>query len=563
MKRLPETDRLEARLVNVGRAVAAQYLYRGFIRLLTATGAFLLLLFAADFLTRFPYWLRVGAWAAALVYGMWWFRQKALKPASRRLEAQEVSLLVERSDPSLQSRLISTLQFQASPALSPGTSADLVDGLVNQTFGLIDRVQFRRIVDTSWRGPALRKFLGVLLLVAAVILLVPTYSEAFAKRLVLPHVSYPTRTQITAIDMPDLIAYGDPIPVQVTGAGRIPELGRIVIEDDEGEDFEYDLQPTAPDAPSFTVELAALTRPATMWVELGDAVSEPIRIEPHHRPLLESIQVAIAAPAYAGEEDRTEQTGNVRVLAGSELDFTFTVSKALEEFALETNDSLQGADEPSSEDGLVWRWSTTATESFGFTLAMQDDIGLTAKDVPQYRVTAIRDRPPVIRIESPRGAAEMAPVSRIPLEFTVTDDIGVDAVRIEYVIEESSAGGDGLGYSAAPITAGREAPRKIYERIDDFGHTTYTHAGFWENSKTTVRPGQVIRFWIIAVDNHPDGQSTESAEQMLRVISTAEYRRVLWSKLGEHIDRVDEMVVEINDSERRLEDVEQGMNGQD
>jgi hypothetical protein len=550
MKRLQETDRLEHQLLALGRRVQAQHLHRGLLLLLTAAGVFLLAAFIADVLTRFPYPVRLGLLASAVGYGLWWFQRRALRPAAQRLEAQEVSLLVERAEPGLQSRLISTLQWQEQLKLDAGTSENLVEGLVSQTFGMLGSVHFERIIDTSWRGRSLLRLLLVGLIIAGLAALFPLHTLIFCQRLILPGIEYPTQTRIVSIEMPELIPLGDPIPVRITVDGVVPKLGRLLLESDDGDAIEYDLQPAEPDSPIFAVELSALSQPAVMYIEINDADAGPIRLDPTARPLLETISATITSPAYTGIEQRTEQTGNLRVIEGSRIDMTITTSKPCPGFSLlglggETADLPK----PQSDGGRAFSFSFTANESFAFSVAMKDEVGLEAADVPQYRVTVIRDRSPTIRIKQPDGSIELAPVSRAPLVFSINDDLGIKSIRIEYTVENGEVD-DGQGF-----TINRELPRTVYDRLDNVGRATFDYNGWWENARTQVVPGQIIRFWIIAEDGAPTPHISQSDEHIIRVISSAEYRRVLWSKLGEHIERVDDLVPDIKSSSGDLEDI--------
>jgi hypothetical protein len=551
IQRLPETKRLEAKLRSLGHQIQRQQLMRGMIWLSTIGLLALLGFFILDYMTRFPYPIRLLVFLGGLFAGISWYRRCYVAPNKKALNPEDVSLRVEKQHPELQDRLISTLQFQHATELGSGTSESLVEGLVRQTFERIPKIKLGTIVDTSWRPQAMKRLLIAAGLVGLMVLITPTNSFIFALRLVFPGVSYPTATRILDVDLPELIPAGDPVPVRVVADGALPELGRVHLASSTGDSIDLDLLPVADESEKYQVSLPPLQEPAEVTVHLGDADTYSVYVTPEPRPALSELSVTVDTPGYSGLGERVEKTGNLRVLTGSRLHWRFHFNKPITELSLESLTEGLHFDSPGKQEDGSWTVSMTPQASLGFQLRLHDQHGLEPRDPPTYRVTAFADQAPVIRLDQPRGITELAPPSRMPLQFTVSDDFGLGRVLVEYVIEDDDSG---FGLTAVP--PGR---RKHYQTWDKPEGRTFSFDDEWLNEKISPRPGQTLRIWIAAEDIAPKPQRAESQEISIRIISTEEYRRLLWQRLGEQVERIDDLVPEIKSSDRQLERIEDSM----
>lgn len=552
MKRLPETDRLTKDLLRVGHAVRRQAFLEG----VTAVAGYALFgamaFFLIDYLTRVPYPVRLIVLLSGIGYGIYWFKTRFYEEWRKPVDAEEVSLLVEKAEPELQSRMISTLQFQALGDLYPGVSANLVDGLVTQTFSMTGKINFNSVIDTSWVRRRLPLLGGAILLVAVVTLLVPSYVSAFAMRLVVPGVNYPTRTKILDVDIPEHIPQGDAFTIRLHVGGEVPELGKVVLHT-QADEVEMDMPADPRDPTRFSLQMPPLDAAAELTIHVGDAWHGPVDLIPVPRPHLKSITVNIEPPSYTGEQPREEDTGTVRVPAGSKLSYIVESTKPLKTIAFDIKGSVPEVP-VFSANGNTYTSNFIAEKSFGFTLSMIDENGLEARDIPTYHITVAEDRAPTIQLARPRGATELAPISRMPMEFTVKDDFAVTSVAVKYHIMTAT---DFDATESSGLGAERVVEGKPYLELTGLDKKEVTFKGRWENAKTNSLPGQLVRMWIEATDNAPTPHTVRSPEVSIRVITREEYRNLLLMRLGERMERADHIILDIQQGKRELEKIKE------
>ena len=544
MKRRAETDKLESRLLSLGRAIQGQFTKRGFGTILFGILFGIYALFVIDYLTDIPYVIRISACVIGIIYALYYFNKHYLKKARIQLSAEEVSLRVENHNPTLQSRLISLLQFQAVKKLPAGVSENLVEGMCDQAFDQVQGIRISDIVDHSWIKKHIKRIFIISLIIGATIALAPNYALAFAMRFVDPSAAYPTRTQITNLSIEKVIPAGDPFDIVVTASGELPELGNVSIYTDEAGHVEFELIKTEVEG-QYIAKIAPINVEAELTVYLGDDKIGPRTVIPTPRPLIKQLSAEIISPSYTGIEPRTEQNGNIRAFQGSKISILIEANKKLSNLDISTRTKDFELPAAQSQDGINWTIDIEAHKSFSYQIAMVDENGLESADSANYQVSIMRDRPPVIRITAPRSSAELAPVSKLPLSFKVNDDIGVDSVAIKYSVI-------GADNTEEFVEADFENAKTMME-FKNIDNKVFEFNDLWDNNKISPRTGDTIYFWVEAQDNAPSGQTQRSSERQIMIISIQDYRNKLLQKLSENVEQVDEPIIDLKDSARKLE----------
>ncbi|NRA39576.1 MAG: hypothetical protein HRU15_15655, partial [Planctomycetes bacterium] len=509
MKRRAETDKLEHLLLRIGKSIQKQIAQRGYMILLVTALSALFALFLVDFLGDIPWYIRIPLTAAALIYGLMWLNANYLRKARIPLSAQEVSLKVEKAYPDLQSRMISTLQFQEMRNLGQGVSENLAEGMVDQAFDQVSGIHMHSIVDSSWKTKQLKNLFFISALFAVSIYLFPNHMLAFAMRFIDFEYSYPTRTHINEVSINDMIPAGDSFTIEVDADGKLPEIGTITITTASNGTVEFTLtkvssdESVSPATAHYKADIAPINESVEMDIYLGDANFTARTLTPTPRPFLKSIHIDIQSPAYTNLEKHSETSGNIRVIKGSQLSFTFIASKALE--SLNIQSMTEGMELPTvqSQDNINWTFSLPAKESFSYSLSMKSSDGLESVENAKYQVSVMKDRPPVIRISQPKSTQELASVSKMPLRFKVNDDIGLDSISVKYLI--SSGGLDSSGDIDYDNALTYDQP------MQGNNDKLFTFDKIWDNKKLKLRTGDRITLWIEASDRSPDGHIQRSS----------------------------------------------------
>ena len=184
-----------------------------------------------------------------------------------------------------------------------------------------------------------------------------------------------------------------------------------------------------------------------------------------------------------------------------------------------------------------WTPRRSGTYAWSFT----DLAGAEAAVIPEpLRIQLIPDSVPGIAIAAP-GPDTVLPVDlRQPLVLRTWDDYGLD--RVELVARRVSA----FGESSEPVTL----------RIELGGTQAAVARPILDVSQWGVTPGDTIRYLARAIDNHPSGQVSETAEYVLRVPQTNELERAAQEELDRAADRVEALAEEAARAEQEARDLQ-------
>ena len=542
MKSRPETMTLLKKLVDVGRAAKRQQLLEGYMYTLTIALMVFLGFYALDYLTKIPYPIRLLFLLGGVSYTVYFIKTKYIQKYKEVVVPEDVSLEIEEAYPDLKSSLISTLQFEQKNQLPKGMSPNLIKGMVDRFYKNLSGFDFNIIIDRRWLKRLLPKHLSVLALLLLLVVFAPYYTLAYIQRLVVPNVKYPTRTVIENVVLPEVMPMGDAIEFRVETSGVQPDMGRVEIEQDTGSKVDFDLMPSDEEG-IYIAHIAPLLDKVEARIYLGDDWYGPVEIDPIPRPRISSLSVQITPPAYAKKKPTVEEGGNIKLLAGSTVLFQVTSNKKLKKVELISSDVKEGFSAFTSDQKALWTSQYAPDKSLSYSFKLTDTIGLKGRNIPTYRLSVQPDRVPVIRIIHPRETSELAPPSKAPLEFKISDDLGLSRVRILYRLSDGAS--DEVEFETM-----------VYDDKEVTG-LSYHHEGFWENSRIDVNPGQLLTVWIEATDNaEPEAGVSKSREINIPIITTAEYRTILMERLQQNVESVDDLLLDIKGSKRVLEKLE-------
>lgn len=554
MKRLSETDQLESRLDALGGSIRKQYLLEGFLKLF-GYGLFgLVFLFVLDFLTHMPFVVRLCLLLGGIITGIVWFIKNFFKKYQVKLTTEEVSLMVEKSNPTLQSRMISTLQFQATNDIKPGTSENLVEGLVNQTFQMISDVKWSNAIDKKW----VKKTMQMLAIGGGLFLLSCLLGQSsfaiFFKRFVSSEAKYPTKTKIVSVTFDgkneiSRIAEGEKIIVKVTAQGEIPPMGKLnLYAVNSGGESEYDLKFDEANK-IFFCELDPILEDINVTITLGDDNWGPKTIMVIPRPKIITLDATITPPKYTGLEVLKEKAGNLQVFEGSTIEFAIKSDKDLTKLELVDFSKQEAKTAFTSKDGKAWTGTFKPAGNTKYTFQLVDKENLESRGVPIFTISVINDKAPTFKILKPDLITQGAPVTKIPMKIQIQDDFMVVGVRIMAQIMERNANGEEIK---------KADPKKIFEELK-LNRKLADIKGFWDLaniSSVKVVPGNIVRIWLEAWDNHePEPLLMKSQEVSVTILSVEEYNSLLMSRFENFSKSVEDVIVDMKASERDIIDI--------
>ena len=219
-------------------------------------------------------------------------------------------------------------------------------------------------------------------------------------------------------------------------------------------------------------------------------------------PRLVAQALAVVPPAYTGLPPRMSATLDARVPAGSQLRWTLRFAPDPRAATLA---AVGRAAIPLRHDGSDWRADHRADTPLLYRVT---PVGAERAGVPPlHRIDTIPDRPPQVRLDTPRTPLTMlAPGQRsAAVAFVATDDYGVGATaRLRIVVAQGE--GENVRFSERLLTlagSGDRRARRFAARLD------FTALGFTE-------AGDIVAQLIVADTRAPAPQTVRGPSVILR-----------------------------------------------
>ena len=419
----------------------------------------LLWLLAAAFLVDWSLHLnrpqRLVAMAFCLGLLVWAFRRYARPWLWQRETELDMALLVERQQ-QIDSDLVAAIQFE-SPEAPQWGSVQLEQKVIDQTAQIGRRLDVTQGVP---RRPLVRRSV-VLAATCAVLALgawrFPDHARAFLNRFFLlgPH-HYPTQTVIESVRIngrrielagwrPQVAkcSYGEPVEFQVVCSGRLPDAGRARLKTDRGSRTTIALARDGQYAMVYVGRLERLVDSVEYGLYLGDAWTDPARLEVVPLPSVD-VQLEVTPPSYAAAQATTPRTSTglrqISVIEGSRVDVRVTADKTLKQATL----SIDGQAYPMRRDPTEAGPSGAGADRW--TLDVAGTPLARVVDPIRYQVDAVDtddlrpERPilGVIRIKADYGPRIIAsavtefvlPTAKPGISYEASDDYGLARLSI-------------------------------------------------------------------------------------------------------------------------------------
>lgn len=246
------------------------------------------------------------------------------------------------------------------------------------------------------------------------------------------------------------------------------------------------------------------------------------------QPITGDVELTFKYPPHTGLEPRTlpSTTGDISAPTGTEVTFRTRADRDVDAAAL-----LMGAQRVplAVEKKRQLTGTFVVSESGTFHVAFLDGKDVVAEG-PDQSLTAEVDQQPQVRVTSPLDGIELMPEKQqLTLKYEASDDYGLTALDLVYT------------------TDGDATPHRVSLRPDD-GRTT-RGTWQWDLSTLTLKPGQVVTYFVEATDNDAvKGKKTGASSRLtVKLYSPAEHRaealkkaEVLWGRLIDHLaDRME------------------------
>lgn len=521
---------LERKLGAVRRKLVSVEVIRRLALAVSVALLGLALLTAVDFWTELPMSVRTSCLVtlAGLVGLLLLWALAGL--ATQRRDVETLALMVEENEPGFRSRLIASVQFLKGKASVPDHSAQgMVTRLVEDTESFARPLSLTEVVNTQrlWRA----LIIAILLvgLAAGGYLAGGALTQDLLKRAFLSDIPVPRETRVVWVTGDLKVGVGDSITVEAQVEGEVPSRGELRVRFATGEERDIVLERLEGEPGRYRATMENVQDSFDYVAAINDGRSERKEVRVLPRPTVESLVGTQRYPSYTNLSPATHRPGEFLLFPGSELELTIVASQPLRSGEIKLHgggvNQVESSVDPEDARKLHARFAVKDDGLAGFSVELLDEEEMSSQDATVYRVDLLRDEPPKARLVRPsRQRTLVTEKARVLIGYEAEDRFGIDRVELWYAREEDLS--DAVMVTL-PISS--KGVRKVAETFD------------W--ALATIDPplqvGDEVSFWIEAFDRNSRTSSGSSGRRILKVVTPAEKRDDLLSRVGDSLGRVD------------------------
>ena len=350
----------------------------------------------------------------------------------KKMSVEQASVLIGKFFPEIKDKLLNTIQLsnqmeasKVGPSTGSGSSndSDLLAATIEQRSARLSPIRFSDAVDLRGNLKYLGAFFGLLLLLIALMVFLPSFAVQPTRRIVNyeQHFEKPLPYQVE-IERDDIeTSQGQEVKfnIRVTG-DRIPdafyvksELGQQLMTKGSANDFSYTFK--------------NLYNDLTFNVIGGEYTSRPLHITVHPNPTLLSYRCELRYPSYIHRTNETLE-GKTRLIVpqGTHLIFSFNTRDT--ETVTVTRDSLFT---PLMAQDDIFGYQFVAGKSTKFEVQVENTWNNNIEPLP-FSVDVLPDAYPDIRVES----FDEQLSTDVYFSGLVTDDYGFSRLTFNCKVKE-------------------------------------------------------------------------------------------------------------------------------
>ena len=353
---------------------------------------------------------------------------------------EDTARLVEGALPSLEGRLISTLQ------IGGGAPGSLEAALQEQALAACREQDLRQVLVAK---PAMRdvtRALAALVVLVAAVGLARPHLDVFARRWTLHDVSWPrnTRLQLTLpasgpghVVLPSgeiIAARGGVLEAEARVEGSVPERVELVIEGERGERA-ASMAPL-PEGGGWKGRLLVERGDTTVRARGGDddGADGRLALTVVDPPRLDVPEFLLEPPAYLGEAPRAAGAEGLAVAEGTRVTVSGRASGPVKgaELRLSSAGLVVPMEVDASTQPPTVRGSFAADVSDTLSIVLTGEWGLATPDPSHIALLVEKDRAPTLRVFAPaRSDVKVTPKALLAFAAVAGDDHGLASVTLQ------------------------------------------------------------------------------------------------------------------------------------
>ncbi|MCD6050458.1 MAG: hypothetical protein K0Q55_1861, partial [Verrucomicrobia bacterium] len=269
--------------------------------------------------------------------------------------------------------------------------------------------------------------------------------------------------------------------------GAVPAEATLILTPATGQPQRIPLTKNLND-PIFGASLPSVQGDMKYEVEYGTTKTREFAVKVYEHPALLRADATLNYPAYTGlPEKKLEEITRVSAVEGTQLEYVFQFNKPVTQARLKAANGEELVLTSESTKSNIWVAKFPLAKSQRYKLLLRDADGRTNKSPEDVVLNAIANKPPDMKLLSPKGDPRVSPIEELRFEAQLADDFGVKSY--------------GLAYSLA----GQE-PKYVELGKDIEANQKKVFQHLLAMEKLTVEPDEVVSYFVWADDFGPDGQ---------------------------------------------------------
>ncbi|MBL9190539.1 MAG: hypothetical protein JNK23_23880 [Opitutaceae bacterium] len=282
---------------------------------------------------------------------------------------------------------------------------------------------------------------------------------------------------------------GDSFVVLARFGGALPPNVSMVIRESGAAPRAVTLVKSLGD-PVFGASLPEVTKEFSYHLEYRGERTRDFKVTVFEHPKLVRSDVELAFPGYTKlAPKRIEDTRRVSAVEGTKMDFSLQLNKPVKSAKLVARDGKKTeiALTVSPDQAVATLRELSPAKSLTYDLQLIDTEGRANKVNSTFVIDVQPNRPPELRLASPRGDVRPSAIEEVAFEGTVWDDFGTAAFGLAYSIG---------GAEPKFLELGKDAGAKEKK---GFSHLL-------KLEELGAKPDDLVSWFVWAEDIGPDGK---------------------------------------------------------
>ena len=271
------------------------------------------------------------------------------------------------------------------------------------------------------------------------------------------------------------------------------------------------------------------------YVENNYATSDTFCLEVLELPAVKEINGIVKFPSYTKIPEQKVEGGNFEVLTGSKIDINIKANNPIQIAQIVINEQVL---EMNRLGKSSFNCTLNPTESSSYHINLTDILGNISHPI-QYEIKLKADEKPEIEILKPTADTTLTQNMLLPIRYLASDDFGLKEINLYF-------------YKNSDETSKLILRKKLNKSLwkEDY---------VWDLSNLALFPGDVVSYYLEAIDNSSDKQNAKTSIHTARLPSieeiyaeVAEEEEIRKQSLQESKKQTEELQERLEEKRREL-----------